>query len=167
MRPEWQPFAILDSLTGERGEPPRAIETLAGVGDRLRSAAFAEIQARDAFLWAADTYLDAPEELRQAWRALAREEEKHLNWLLQRMVELGLDVRERKVSDQLWHSLMACKTARDFAVFMANAEERGRKAGVRFHQALLSKDPESARIFGQIAHEEVAHIELARKFFPH
>ncbi len=49
---------------------------------------------------------------------------------------------------------------------MASAEERGRRAGERFHQALLKKDPITAGIFGKIAEEEVSHIELARKHYP-
>jgi hypothetical protein len=82
------------------------------------------------------------------------------------MTELGIDVRARRVSDHLWHSLVSCQSAREFAVFMASAEERGRRAGERFHAALVTRDPETARIFGQIAREEVAHIELAKRFFP-
>jgi uncharacterized ferritin-like protein (DUF455 family) len=132
----------------------------------LRSAAFAEIQARDAFLWAARELEDAPEDLRRAWRNLAAAEDKHLRWLLERMKELGFDVRERRVSDHLWVSLTSCKTAREFALYMASAEERGRRAGERFHQALLERDSVTARLFGQIAEEEISHIELARRFFP-
>lgn len=162
----WEPFIIADSRAGERGEPPRSIDTLDGVGDRMRAAAFAEIQARDAFNWAAENFGDAPSDLKEAWKRLAVAEERHLNWLLKRMQELGIDVRARKVSDQLWHSLVSCKSAREFAKFMASAEERGRRAGERFHQTLLTRDPETAQIFGQIAEEEVAHIELAQRFFP-
>lgn len=162
----WEPFWVGESEKGERGEAPRSIETLDGVGDRLRAAAFAEIQARDAFQWAAETFQDAPEDLRAAWRRLATAEDKHLQWLLNRLTELGIDVRARKVSDHLWRSLVSCKTARDFAIFMASAEERGRRAGERFYQTLLARDPMTARIFGQIAEEEISHIELARRFFP-
>ena len=158
----WEPFVV----TGEFGEAPRSIHTIEGVGDRLRAAAFAEIQARDAFLWAAGHYPDASEDLRGAWQRLAAAEDRHLNWLLTRMTELGLDVRGRRVSSQLWQSLMSCKSAKDFAIFMANAEERGRRAGERFHAALLDKDPVTAQIFGKIAEEEVSHIELAQRFFP-
>lgn len=158
----WEPFVI----TQEHGEAPRSINSAEGVGDRLRAAAFAEIQARDAFLWAAENYGEAPADLRDAWKRLAAAEDRHLNWLLTRMTELGIDVRARKVSSQLWHSLVSCKSAKDFAIFMASAEERGRRAGERFHEALLAKDPITARIFGKIAEEEVSHIELARRFFP-
>ncbi len=160
----WEPFLVVPS--GNYGDLSRSLSTLEGIGDRLRAAAFAEIQAREAFLWAANTFEDAPEDLKNAWRALAREEQKHMDWLLNRMAELNIPVQARKVSDHLWISLVSCKTARDFALFMANAEERGRKAGERFHQALLQTDPVTAKIFGQIAKEEVSHIQLAQRFFP-
>jgi uncharacterized ferritin-like protein (DUF455 family) len=136
------------------------------VGDRLRAAAFAEIQAREAFRWAADRFDDAAESLRVAWRGLAHAEDRHLQWLMNRMEELGVSPQARQVSDQLWQSFMLCKTARDFAIYMANAEERGRRAGERFHQVLLEKDPKTAEIFGKIALEEVEHIALAKRHFP-
>ncbi len=164
MTPNWSPFKLAPA--GAHAPAPRSIDSPEGVTDRLRAAAFAEIQAREAFNWAADRFEDAPESLRSAWRGLALAEDRHLNWLLARMKELGTDPAAREVSDHLWHSFMRCETARDFAQYMANAEERGRKAGERFHAQLLKSDPESARIFGQIALEEIAHIELAQRYFP-
>jgi uncharacterized ferritin-like protein (DUF455 family) len=162
--PSWEPFEIVPP--GTRSDPPRSLSTPEGVGDRLRSAAFAEIQAREAFLWGAEHYEDASLELREAWRRLAAAEQRHLDWLLRRMSELGVDVRGRKVSDQLWHSLVSCHSAQEFALYMASAEERGRRAGERFHQELRGTDPVTAEIFGKIAEEEVAHIALARRFYP-
>jgi len=159
----WSPFQIIEGK--KYADRTRPLETLEGIGDRLRSAAFAEIQAREAFLCAADTFCDAPAALKTAWRGLALAEQRHLDWLLKRMEELNIKVDERRVSDHLWYSLIACKTAREFALFMASAEERGRQAGERFHQALLSIDPITAAIFGKIAEEEVAHIALASQFF--
>lgn len=162
--PSWEPFLILPR--GDRGKSPRAISSKEGIGDRLRAAGFAEIQAYYAFLWAAERFPDAPENLKLNWRGLALAEERHLSWLLRRMGELGIAVQERGVSDFLWLSLTKCETAKEFAVFMASSEERGRAAGVRFHQALLNVDPTSAEIFGKIAEEEVEHIRLAAQFFP-
>jgi uncharacterized ferritin-like protein (DUF455 family) len=162
--PDWGDFLL--APPDLRSDPPRSLDTFEGVGDRLRAAAFAEIQAREAFLWAAEEFTDAPAELRGAWRVLAQSEQKHLDWLLARMEELGIGIRERRVSDHLWRSLVSCKTAREFALYMASAEERGRRAGVRFHEALLQKDPVTANIFGKIAEEEIAHIELARSHYP-
>ncbi|MGE0615239.1 MAG: DUF455 family protein [Bacteriovoracia bacterium] len=162
--PSWHPFQTCPA--GERAPAPREVDSAAGIGDRLRAAAFAEIQARDAFLWAADTFADSPADLRGAWRALARAEQKHLDWLLIRMKELGIDPAERPVSDQLWHSFVECETAEKFARYMASAEERGRRAGIRFREAMAKVDPVSAEIFGKIADEELEHIQLAERFFP-
>jgi uncharacterized ferritin-like protein (DUF455 family) len=159
----WAPFELVP--TGQHADAPRSINTAEGVGDRMRAAAFAEIQARDAFLWAAEHFEDAPEALRNCWRALARSEQQHLDWLLKRMEELGVDVKGRRVSDHLWHSFQACKSAREFALYMANAEERGRKAGERFYETLRTSDPVTAEIFRKIAEEEIAHIALAKRFF--
>ncbi len=159
----WSPFTVVPR--GEHAPAPRSIHTPDGVCDRLRAAAFAEIQAREAFLWAAETFHDAPPALAAAWRALAAEEDKHLGWLLTRLAALGQTPGDRGVSDQLWVSLTACTSAREFALYMATAEDRGRRAGERFCEQLARQDAESARIFGQIAREEVEHIRLAETHF--
>jgi uncharacterized ferritin-like protein (DUF455 family) len=160
----WEPFALC--TPGERPPRTRDIHSPEGIADRLRAAAFAEIQAREAFLWAAEKFeTQAPPGLCRAWRGLAREEDKHLGWLLKRLSELGFCADERPVSDYLWRSFLQCKTAQEFAQFMANAEDRGRIAGERFHEALQIIDPVSAEIFRKIAAEEIAHIRLAEQFF--
>lgn len=165
MTPNWDPFLVAPN--GGRADLPRSLDTLEGIGDRLRSAAFAEIQAREAFRWAASHFSDAPEDLRKAWVILSEAEDKHMGWLLQRMKDLEIGIQDRKVSDQLWNSLLSCQTAEEFALYMASAEERGRVAGVRFQQNLAQRDPITANIFGKIAEEEVAHIDLAYQHYPH
>lgn len=164
MTPDWSPFRL--APPGAHGASPRAMHSREGIGDRLRAAAFAEIQAREAFLWAAEKFEDAPVALRRGWRALALAEERHLGWLLNRMKELDVAIDEKPVSDSLWHSLMKCQNARDFAWYIANAEERGRLAGVRFCQAMATVDPVTAQIFGRIAEEEVEHVALAYRYYP-
>ncbi len=160
----WEPFLV--APTGTKADAPRPLDTFEGVGDRLRTAAFAEIQAREAFLWGSIHFEDASSDLKNAWIELSRAEDRHLQSLLQRMSELKIEIQSRRVSDQLWISLISCKTAQEFALYMASAEERGRKAGVRFHEALAQTDPVTAQIFGKIAEEEVEHVALAEKFFP-
>ena len=162
--PDWQPFRL--AKAGERVLPPRSLKSPDGVADRLRVAGFAEIQAREAFLWAAESFQDTSHALQTAWRTLAKEEDKHLGWLLQRLKALGFQVEDRPVSDALWRSFIQCTTAEAFAVYMAKAEERGRIAGERFYEALNKIDPISAEIFRKIAEEEVQHIQLAERYFP-
>lgn len=137
-----------------------------GIGDRLRAAAFAEFQAMEAFKWAAQTFeKEAPAGLVKDWLELADQEAKHMQWLLVRMEELGAKPDEKPVSILLWNSLMKTKTPYEFAKFMASAEERGRLAGEKFHQALMKIDPVSAEIFLKIAQEEAVHITLVSKYF--
>lgn len=155
---DWSPFVVVEE--GLKAPAPRGLATPEGVGDRLRTAAFAERQARDAFAWAAERFPDAPEKLRQGWRRLSVEEDKHLGWLLRRMEQLGVKPGARPVSDLLFRSLTQSADWRAFAAFMADAEERGRVAERSFQAALAQSDPETARVFAAIADEEEAHIAL-------
>lgn len=155
----WAPFSVCEP--DAYAPAPRAMSTPEGLGDRMRIAAFAEIQAREAFRWAADTLPDADPELRAAWRRIADDEHRHLEMLLGRMSELGVRVDERPVSDRLWRALRACKNTREFVAYMRVAEERGRAAEESFRRQLVHRDPVTSAIFGKIADDEVEHIALA------
>ena len=158
---DWSPFVV---CADEEAPPrPRGINTPEGLGDRLRTAAFAERQARDAFLWAAAEFLSAPQKLVAAWKTMAEEEGKHMGWLLARMSELGVEPAGRPVSGRLWRSLTACKAPEDFARFMARAEERGKTAEESFQKTFAARDPETAGIFARIAAEEEGHIAVQRR----
>lgn len=154
----WEPFFVCGP--DEYPPAPRGVGTAEGLGDRLRVAAFAELQAREAFRWAADTLLDAAPALRAAWRRIADDENRHLQMLLGRMAELGVRPEERPVSDRLWRSLRACRTTREFVAYMKTAEERGRAAEESFRRQFAQRDPVTAAIFGKIADDEAEHIAL-------
>lgn len=156
----WAPFQVCDP--DAYPPAPRGINTPEGLGDRLRVAAFAELQAREAFRWAADTLLDVSPELRAAWRRIADDEHRHSELLLGRMRELGVDPAARPVSDRLWRSLRACKSAKEFIPYMRTAEERGRAAEESFRHSLATRDPITAALFGKIADDEAEHIALSR-----
>jgi uncharacterized ferritin-like protein (DUF455 family) len=160
----WAPF-VVTAVDAEKAPYTRSLMTKEGVGDRLRFVAFAECQASAAFAAAAECFLDAAPTVREIWRELALEEEKHMTWLLNRLTELGLSVDERPVHDALWRSFATCKTAHDFASYMAGAEERGRIAGEKFSVVLKKSDPITAAIFEKIAAEEIGHIAMAEKAF--
>lgn len=156
-------FEIVDHAA--RVPKMRPLSTLEGRADRMRTAAYAEVMARDAFVWAAERFNDAPSELTAAWLRLAREEQKHLDWLLRRMAALGQATDAVPVYGGLTTFLRSAPSAREFATRMAQAELRGQRAGERFHAAMATSDPESAALFGRIAREEAGHIALAAKFF--
>jgi uncharacterized ferritin-like protein (DUF455 family) len=158
--PDWSPFRLcpLD------GAPDRArgLNGPDGLGDRLRTAAFAELQATAAFRWAVENVADAAPDLKAAWARFAEEEAKHYGWLLARMEDLGVEPGARAVSDALWRSLTAAKGAREFCESMARAEDRGREAERAFEKLLAERDPKTAEIFARIAAEEDEHIARQR-----
>jgi len=157
---DWSPFRVCAG--GEKPPYPRSLSTPEGLGDRLRFVAFAEKQAHHAFALAAEVFSDLPAAARDLWRTLAAEEKKHLDWLLARMQVLSIRPDERPQPLTLWHSFDQCDTPGKFALFMANAEERGRVAGEKFFETLKAKDPVTAELFRKIAEEEREHIRLAR-----
>ena len=161
---DWSPFRVCPE--GERPPSTRSILSREGLGDRLRTAAFAEFQAREAFRWAAARFADAAPALREAWEELARSEDKHFQMILARMAALRVDPAERAVSDALSRSLLAAEDATSFARLMRSAEERGRAAELRFQEQLAASDPETAAMFAEIAEDEAAHIALAARHFP-
>jgi len=157
----WSPFSVCEP--DEYAAAPRGIRTIEGLGDRLRIAAFAELQAREAFRWAADTLLDAAPELRLVWKRFAADEDRHFQLLLGRMAELGVRPDERPVSDRLWQSLRACRTTAGFMAYMKTAEERGRAAEESFAKSLAERDPVTAALFARIAADETEHVAFAAR----
>lgn len=154
-------------LCGDDRRPPRprSLDTPEGLGDRLRTAAFAEWQAIAAFRWAAERYTDAPEALRRDWRRQVADEARHYRLITDRMAELGVDPAGRPVSDGLWKSLGRCATGKEFCLRIVTAEERGRQAALRLIDHLGNTDPATAEVFRQIAADEVAHVSLAGTYY--
>ncbi|MGE3261700.1 MAG: DUF455 family protein [Bacteriovoracia bacterium] len=154
----WQPFRL-----AEKGDAIRAMQSAEGVADRLRLVAFAELQARDAFRSGAARFEGKiAEELRQTWLRFAEVEDRHAQMLLARMAELGVDPGARAVSDKLTR---LCEKATDPIVFLfllSSAEERGMEQGKILGDQMLAVDAASAKIFIQIAEEEVEHVQMAR-----
>jgi len=153
---DWSPFRV--AAAGAPVARARGLNGPDGLGDRLRTAAFAEKQAAAAFHWAVKNLGDAGEDLRASWARFAAEEEKHYGWIMTRMTALNIDPAAREVSDSLWRSLCAAETAGQFCALMVAAEDRGRQAERAFVSLLAGRDPESAEIFRRIADEEDEHI---------
>jgi uncharacterized ferritin-like protein (DUF455 family) len=156
---DWSPFRVAGP--GEKAPGARGLHGPHGIADRLRTAAFAERQAFEAFAWAAERFADAPDPLRAAWRRMAVEEKRHMDMLLERMAELGADPAERPVSDRLWRALSACATVPEFVALMREAEARGKAAEDAFRALLIEKDRKTADIFGKIADDEAEHLAFA------
>jgi uncharacterized ferritin-like protein (DUF455 family) len=158
---DWSPFKIGST------SKPRPLDSLDGIVDRMRIAAFAERQAHYAFLEAARIFSgEVPEELVSAWKRIAMEEAKHEAWLLKRLVEMNQDVAAIPVGLGLYNSFCKCESAKEFTFYISDSEEKGRLAGLKFVEALKVRDPVTAKIFLDIALEELDHIALANRYFP-
>ncbi len=160
---ETGPFILCE--TGTRPPKPRRLDTPEGLGDRLRTAAFAEWQAISAFSWAAEYFQDAPANLRRDWAEQVSDEVRHFNLIRDRMAELGVDLADRPVSDVLWESLKESSSGQEFCQRIASAEERGRQAALKVVEFLENDDPATAAIFLEIAADEVAHVALAKTYY--
>lgn len=157
---DWSPFKIGTSIR------PRPLNSSEGIVDRIRIAAFAERQAYYAFLEAARIFAnEVPSDLVLAWKRIALEEAKHESWLLKRLAEINHDVAELPVGLGLYNSFCHCETAKEFTLYITDSEEKGRLAGLKFVRALETRDPLTAKIFSDIAIEELDHISLAAKYF--
>jgi uncharacterized ferritin-like protein (DUF455 family) len=154
----WLPFQV----RMERPDPIRAMGAKEGVADRLRVVAFAELQARDAFLWGANQFPEAPEAWLQDWRRFAEVEDRHAQMLLTRMVELGVNPGERWVSDKLTKLCHQAKDPITFLFILSSAEERGMEAGLTLGKQMRPYDAISADLFEQIAQDEVEHVASAK-----
>jgi uncharacterized ferritin-like protein (DUF455 family) len=159
----WEPFVLC--APGERPPRPRDIALAEGVGDRLRTAAFAELQAVRAFTWAASRFGDVPQGLREDWQRLIAEEERHFSLIMRRMDELGIDPAGRPVWPAIWESVSACESGKQFCLYITNAEERGRQAGLQLCRALRDSDPTTVAVFQSIVDDEQDHVALAARYF--
>ncbi len=153
----WAPFCVVQG----RPEKMRSLRSPQGVGDRLRAVAFAEIQAREGFLWGARTFIDAPQEWKDTWLRFAEMENTHAQLLLNRAAELNVDVSERSVSASLMRMFRAADTAEVFYYLISTAEQRGMEVGLSMIKPMREVDAESAAIFERCAKEEEEHIAAA------
>ena len=160
---DWKPFVVCPK---DRHPPkPRDLSHKDGLGDRLRSAAFAEFQAIKAFDWASRRFMDVPASLRDEWANLVPVEQRHYEWIAHRMQELGVDPAARPVSLRLWYSLAECETGKDFCIRIASAEERGRLAGLHLIEVMKDRDKRTVEIFQKIVDEELDHVAVANRYF--
>jgi len=155
----WRPYTI------GAAQKVRSLQTTEGLGDRLRLVAFAERQAFHAFHEATQRFTSAPQGLIEAWRSIAQDELRHESWLIARLLEMGQTIEAVPVSLNLYHSLAACEDPEKFAFYVADAEKRGKIGAERFAEVLATRDPQTAKIFAQIALEERSHIALVSQYF--
>jgi uncharacterized ferritin-like protein (DUF455 family) len=159
----WEPFVLIPP--GQKSPVPQSMSHRDGLGDRLRIAAFAELQAVRAFSWAAEHFTDVPPSLRDGWERQIPEEKLHFRLIVERMNNLGVRPEQKAVSAQLSEKLYASESAEQFAIEIATAEHKGRLAALRMAEYLKNRDSVTAAVFHRIASDEVSHIQLVMDHF--
>ncbi len=159
----WSPFIL--TKPGRTPPSPRSLSLPEGLGDRMRTAAFAEFQAVRAFRWASKRFVDTSESLREEWANLVSVEVRHFEMIAKRMLELGFSLSDRPVSLRLWNSLNCCKTGKEFCVRICSAEEWGRQSAIKLIEFLTKRDEKTANVFKLIAKEEIEHVAVADRYF--
>ena len=154
----WEPFQVKD-----KADKLRSVRNVEGVKDRLRVVAFAELQARDGFLWGIERFPLAEKEWREYWQTFSQMENRHAQLLLDRAKELDLILSDRAVSNALFKSFLSASSPETFFYLMATAEERGMEIGLSMVESVRSVDRKSAEIFCLCAEEEVEHITVAKR----
>lgn len=154
----WEPFVL--APPDEKAPFPKPMSHREGLGDRLRIAAFAELQAVRAFGWATENFADVSPKVIEGWQLQIPEEKFHFRLIMERMAHLGVHAHQKPVSASLSESLYACQTGREFAVKIATAEHKGRLAALKMAAYLENRDPVTAQVFLRIAHDELAHVQL-------
>ncbi|MBN2715406.1 MAG: ferritin-like domain-containing protein [Deltaproteobacteria bacterium] len=159
----WEPFVL--AAPDQKVPFPKPMSHTEGLGDRLRIAAFAELQAVRAFGWAAEHFRDVSMEVINGWERQIPEEKLHFRLIMERMNNLGIQPHQKPVSAQLSETLYQCQTGKAFAIEIATAEHRGRLAALKMAAYLENRDPVTARVFLRIARDEVAHVQLVIDHF--
>ena len=152
----WKPFSV-----SNKPDRLRSINTIEGVIDRLRLVSFAEIQAREAFLWAAKTFFETPTEWREQWKKIAADENRHSQLLMDRLFELGGKIEDRLVSTFIYTQCIKAMDPILFTFIISSSEERGMENGLLMSTQMAQVDQKSAEIFALIAEEEKTHIQIS------
>jgi uncharacterized ferritin-like protein (DUF455 family) len=159
----WEPFVL--SSPEQKLPFPQPMSHRDGLGDRLRIAAFAELQAVRAFGWASEHFKDVPISLIEGWERQIPEEKLHFRLIMERMSNLGVRPEKKPVSAKLSETLFTCETGEKFAIEIATAEHKGRLAALKMADYLQDRDPVTTRVFLRIARDEMSHVQLVMDHF--
>jgi uncharacterized ferritin-like protein (DUF455 family) len=126
-----------------------------------------ELQAAELMGWALLAFADAEPEFRKGLLGICLDEIRHMNLYRQQLEALGWSVGSFGVRDWFWRRVPACSTKLAFVAVMgmgleaANLEHAANFAA-RFRAV---GDEAGANLQDRIAHEEIAHVSFAIRWF--
>jgi len=127
-----------------------------------------ELQAAELFAWAVLAFPREPRDFRAGLVRLCLEELEHLRVYAAQLSRLGFAVGAFPVRDWFWERVPSCPDAASFVALMGLGLEGGNlEHGERFAAGFRAAgDEEGARAFDRVAHDEIAHVAFAARWFP-
>ncbi len=162
-----RPPRLRAARRGERTPKPEALESPHYRARTLHAFLHHELQAAELMCWAILAFPHAEPEFRRGLLGICLDEIRHLNLYAAHIRSLGHDVGDFGVRDWFWKRVPTCRNPIDFVAVMgmgleaANLEHAPSFAA-RFRQA---GDEVGAQIQERIAHEELAHVSFAVRWF--
>jgi len=126
-----------------------------------------ELQAAELMCWAVLAFSDAEPEFRKGLVGICLDEVRHMNLYREHIEALGHAVGEFGIRDWFWKRVPTCEDKVSFVAllgmgFEAANLEHARNFAARFREI---GDEAGAVIQDRIAHEEVAHVAFATRWF--
>jgi uncharacterized ferritin-like protein (DUF455 family) len=162
-----RPSELRPARRGERTPKQEALENPHYRARTLHAFLHHELQAAELMCWAILAFPAAEVEFRKGLLGICLDEIRHMNLYASHIVRLGEHVGAFGVRDWFWKRVPACRTPVEFVAVMGMGLEAANleyapSFAARFR---LAGDELGAEIQERIAHEEVAHVGFATRWF--
>ncbi len=154
----------------QRGERTPKQEALADPHHRARalhSFFHHELQAAELMCWAVLAFADAEPEFKKGLLGICLDEIRHMNLYRDRIEALGAAIGDFGVRDWFWKRVPACPDKLSFVSVMGMGLEA---ANLEYAPSFAARfraagDEASALMQERVAHEELAHVSFATRWF--
>lgn len=155
-------------LVPPRRLPRRGLGSEAGRAAFLHAVAHIEFNAINLALDAVLRFPQLPDQYREDWLSVARDEARHYSMLSRRLAELGTAYGDYDAHDGLWEAAVA--TAHDPLARMAIVPRVLEARGLDVTPGMIERlqhagDENSAGILAVILEEEVRHVRIGSHWF--
>jgi uncharacterized ferritin-like protein (DUF455 family) len=126
-----------------------------------------EVQAAELLCWALLAFPQTPKEFRAGLLSIALDELSHVALYHQHLTTLGYELTDFPVRDWFWQRIPTCERPEQFCALMGmGLEGSNLDHAINFAQRFRSAGDEAGAVIQErIAHEEVAHVRFAVRWF--
>jgi uncharacterized ferritin-like protein (DUF455 family) len=162
-----RPPELRPAERGERTPKPEALVDPHHRARALHSFFHHELQAAELMCWAVLAFADAEPEFKKGLLGICLDEIRHMNLYRERIEALGASIGSFGVRDWFWKRVPSCPDKLAFVSVMGMGLEA---ANLEYAPSFASRfraagDEASARMQERVAHEELAHVSFATRWF--